>query len=854
MSDADVKTSGQKTIQRRTVLGLGATIAGGAFIASRSRGWRNSESEDAPEGQPGEAQPSGDTAPLVIAEIEETVTDDGFDIHIGPVHVVAPAGVAEEGTPLQVTLNEVTLQLPDDNYSVGIGHEIQIVLGDHIQPGKPITIEMDLGDWSDKIANISEEAPLLMISDSESVDHPVYEVVTWNAQTQTASAVTEHLSRFAIFQFDLNSWITDRMYDLMGLSFPTPSCAYVPQEIGGATFAFQESGNTATWPCIKPDGDQILVELHSNSIMPWAVRTAPSVHGSASGDFLSIGPHLAGVYRAYHGVLGKELTLLMPGNTLTFAFARSNPPMQFGLSMSAGLFGVSILLWVVRSALDFLFRGRSAIVDELLDGFESLTCLVDLIRTTNDITDNLRFNSFIGTAMTCIQLFIAEGAQKLGRITFKAVMTIVGILASGAGLIAGAIYGILATVIGKDTFVLSVTADGSPAAADSNHESAFAIGAVPMPGVNAARTGEMPGPAPRFNAPVGILWEHRVRSSHVHTPVFDGHTVYASSYPSAIQAINADTGAQIWRQTFDGNVGSSPAVMNGTVYVCINNAHHSNRTSRVQALDAATGAELWNYHPGQEVEFSPCVADGKVFVTSRWHLITALDATTGDLIWQNDTRGQFGAAASVANGTVFAGGTGEGIDPEGVIWAFDAETGSVTWQQWGRRWLAGTPVIRNGLVYLSCGDGFLYALDTGTGDERWRFQDWGAVRYTSPAVNDRYVITPGRHGELFALDALTGAQLWVAESQDYFNNATPVIADDLVFVPHGDQLVALDIHTGGDMWKHAIDSPRPPAIINERIFVPGRDTLFAIGNVPSSSTVPNPSIAMSTNTPGRRLT
>lgn len=66
-----------------------------------------------------------------------------------------------------------------------------------------------------------------------------------------------------------------------------------------------------------------------------------------------------------------------------------------------------------------------------------------------------------------------------------------------------------------------------------------------------------------------------------------------------------DTGTEAWNR-----VASSPAVVDGTVYV-------GNDNGVVYALDAESGAERWQFSLGSIVRTAPAPVDGAVHVGSR---------------------------------------------------------------------------------------------------------------------------------------------------------------------------------------------------------------------------------------------
>ena len=72
--------------------------------------------------------------------------------------------------------------------------------------------------------------------------------------------------------------------------------------------------------------------------------------------------------------------------------------------------------------------------------------------------------------------------------------------------------------------------------------------------------------------------------------------MYVGSDDNNLYALNASTGALLWKYATGGNVSSSPAVANGVVYI-------GSDDYDVYALNAGTGALLWKYATRDDVEF-----------------------------------------------------------------------------------------------------------------------------------------------------------------------------------------------------------------------------------------------------------
>jgi outer membrane protein assembly factor BamB len=65
------------------------------------------------------------------------------------------------------------------------------------------------------------------------------------------------------------------------------------------------------------------------------------------------------------------------------------------------------------------------------------------------------------------------------------------------------------------------------------------------------------------------------------------------------------------------------------------------------------------------------------------------------------------------------------------------------------------PAAIGGVVYVGSGDHNMYALDTETGSQRWRFATGNRID-SSPVVVDDTVYVGCRDDNLYALDTATG--------------------------------------------------------------------------------------------------
>jgi outer membrane protein assembly factor BamB len=121
-----------------------------------------------------------------------------------------------------------------------------------------------------------------------------------------------------------------------------------------------------------------------------------------------------------------------------------------------------------------------------------------------------------------------------------------------------------------------------------------------------------------------LAWrfDHEV-SWCVTSPAVDGGVVYAGSSDGLFaQAVDAQSGEELWRAPTEFRVFASPALSGETVLV----ADHA---GVLFALDRRTGSERWRFRAGQAIQSSPVVANGTVYVGGDDGFVYAIDGTDG---------------------------------------------------------------------------------------------------------------------------------------------------------------------------------------------------------------------------------
>jgi outer membrane protein assembly factor BamB len=203
----------------------------------------------------------------------------------------------------------------------------------------------------------------------------------------------------------------------------------------------------------------------------------------------------------------------------------------------------------------------------------------------------------------------------------------------------------------------------------------------------------------------------------------------SSSPEGAVYALDARTGARVWRtptrQEFDSDVGAGPTVSapgtngfpDGAVYV-------AGKDRVLYAMNLRTGAIIWQFDIAAD---SPAAEDPTrstaALVGKRVYLgygdgMYAVDAVTGKAaskpgLWKTSS------GAPILSSPAVSGASGDRVvlagDVNGVVRGLDLLTGAERWSFDTGGLIYASPAVSGGKVFITSGDGFLYAFGLGGG-------------------------------------------------------------------------------------------------------------------------------------------
>jgi outer membrane protein assembly factor BamB len=322
----------------------------------------------------------------------------------------------------------------------------------------------------------------------------------------------------------------------------------------------------------------------------------------------------------------------------------------------------------------------------------------------------------------------------------------------------------------------------------------------------------------------GILWRVALPGPIRSTPAVSDGVVYVGSAGGWLHALDREDGTELWRYRTGAAVHGSPAVSGGLVFV-------TDMEGTLYAVDRATGVGVWKVQGGPTIPWpwghesgdvfasSPTLADvggaTRVFWGAADGVVRAADPETGTVLWSLATGGRVRSTPAVADGRVVVGSA------DGRVYCADAESGRLLWRHdtrgtglfsgdfgFDRRTVQSSPAIANGRVYVGARDGWLYALDLGSGGEVWSWDDEVSWVNGSPAVAEGRVFSATSDRRwIHALDAASGRELWRVMT-DNVVWTSPVVVGTSVYWSAGDGVVrALAAADGSVRWQATLPAP-----------------------------------------------
>lgn len=370
----------------------------------------------------------------------------------------------------------------------------------------------------------------------------------------------------------------------------------------------------------------------------------------------------------------------------------------------------------------------------------------------------------------------------------------------------------------------------------------------PQPGGLGEQNVENVEAAPAFE----IAWRRGFgkgssRAFHIVTaPIIAGGRVYVMDAETDLAAIDAQTGAIVWKKSIRPHVKRDKDGFGGGIAFADGKLYVSSGFRMVVQVDAATGEPGWKRSTEAPIHGAPVVSHGRMFVVSTDNELLTFDTATGAPGWTYQALVEPArilaspspvvsgstVVAAFASGEVVALSTANGND----LWNNTLSKASRTTALSEIRDVAGRPVIHQGDVYAASHGGIFAATDLRTGQARWSLPI-ASIDTPKPAGDVVYVISQA--GEVICASRESGQVYWIKDLNAGIkkdkNRALffgPVLASDRLVVMSSDgRAIALNPKTGEVLKTLKIGSPvlTSPIAVNGMIYaVTDKGELVAI--------------------------
>jgi outer membrane protein assembly factor BamB len=340
---------------------------------------------------------------------------------------------------------------------------------------------------------------------------------------------------------------------------------------------------------------------------------------------------------------------------------------------------------------------------------------------------------------------------------------------------------------------------------------------------------------------LALAWRFKAGAPVRSTPVAGADRIYFANAKGQVFAVDAH-GQEVWRKSFlqptrndrtpREEVFDAPLVFVDGLVVA------GSASGIVYALDAATGDECWKVDLDGTVLGAPTFAVSgtadneavRLFIIEQGAgVLHCLNARTGDSIWQSEGVDRCDASPGIGGGVVVFGSCAAALH------IFSADSGEMLREIPidDDSQVAGGVVIIGDAAFSGSRSGKVLQVNTKTGAVGWVNEDSLDEVFSTPAVNDAWVVVGSADGQVYGLDRATGEQRWAFGTDGEFSS--PVIAGDKVLACSEGTLHLLRLADGGELWSHEVsDAVTSPAVAGELVLVGSDDgTVAAFGPPPT---------------------
>jgi serine/threonine protein kinase len=270
-----------------------------------------------------------------------------------------------------------------------------------------------------------------------------------------------------------------------------------------------------------------------------------------------------------------------------------------------------------------------------------------------------------------------------------------------------------------------------------------------------------------------------------------------------------------WAFTCEGEIGSSPTVVDGVLYV-------GSYDHNLYAIDAKAGKFIWKYPCEDAICSSPHVWQDLVLFGSDDRLLYAVDRNNGHIVWSSPTQGRVISSPRVSLAHVFFG------SDDCSFYNLNARNGRTIWKFDAEDHIRSSPALSDELAYFGSDDSNVYALDIQTGRLKWKFSTRRPV-ISSPLLYEGLLFFGSLDWSFYAVDAKAGWGVWNYRTRHRVVSSPAVSQSlELVYFSSVDRLVYAFDYSRGERpaWTFEMEGPgtsSSPAVSPEAVYIGSSD-------------------------------
>ncbi len=286
--------------------------------------------------------------------------------------------------------------------------------------------------------------------------------------------------------------------------------------------------------------------------------------------------------------------------------------------------------------------------------------------------------------------------------------------------------------------------------------------------------------------PPGLL---EYRPAELGGPAVDAltGTVVVGTRDGWLHALDQE-GRRLWDVKAGGRFDAPARIEASTAYV-------GSADGRLYAVELGTGKVRWSYDAGEEVGTTPAVSQGTVLVMTLQDTLVAVDAASGAWKWHHRREVREGFTIRGAAAVTLSGGLALAAYADGTVAALEVATGAVRWERKvaPKADFMDVDALRaqGSRVFAAAYSGAVLGLDSETGRQLWELRTPGAARLALGGGLLVAVTTT----QVIGISPQDGSTRWTTPLQGQ-PAGDPIIAAGRVIVPNTKGLLWLEAASG----------------------------------------------------------